>query len=464
MSDNKKGGLSGIAKLMAAVGPGLFLIGYNIGTGSVTTMAETGSKYGMSLFWVLVLSCLFTFVMLVAYGKFTAVSGETALTAYKNHLPAGKFLAIYAMVALIIGELAALAGIMGIVADLFREWTKYVFGGQGANVVVVATVVIIGCFMLLWNGQYSLFEKFLTILVTLMGLSFVVSMFVVVEDPLTIFTGLVPGVPDEKGAFINVAAIAGTTCSGMVFIMRSIVIAEKGWGPDQVKQEMIDALVSALAMLLLSAAVMACAAGAIYARGGAPVVAAVDMVRTIEPFAGKYAISILVIGIIGAGISTLFPISLIAPWLICDYRGTERNIKSPMFRFLGGLGLLIGLTVPIFKFRPVWVMIASQAFQATILPAITVAALILLNDKKIMGERKAGKWLNIGIGLTFIFSIFTSLPGLLDLARDLTEKAEAFGMMGKVLITGLGFLAGFTPVLWILIAVVSKSRGSKATA
>ena len=54
--------------LLSAVGPGLFLIGYNIGTGSVTTMASAGSRYGLSLFWLLIISCIFTYVMLIAYG------------------------------------------------------------------------------------------------------------------------------------------------------------------------------------------------------------------------------------------------------------------------------------------------------------------------------------------------------------------------------------------------------------
>jgi manganese transport protein len=443
-----------IGLLLATVGPGLFLIGYNIGTGSVTTMAETGSKYGMSLFWVLVLSCLFTFVMLIAYGRYTLVSGETAMTAYKKHLPLGKSLAIYTMIALIIGELAALAGIMGIVTSLINEWTRFLFGGDGANVILVATVVIAGCFYLLWVGKYTLFEKFLTILVTLMGVSFMVSMFIVVDTPSEFITGLVPGIPAGGGAFINVAAIAGTTCSAMVFIMRSIVVAEKGWKINNLGQEKIDALVSAGTMLLLSAAVMACAAGAIYHKGLAPVNRAVDMVKTLEPMAGKYAISIFVVGIIGAGISTLFPISLVAPWLICDYRGKQRNIQSPMFRWLGGLGLLIGLTVPIFKFRPVWVMIASQTFQATILPAITVAILLLLNQRRIMGEHKAGWLLNTGLAATFVFSIFTSLPGILDLVSTLTEQAVAFGQAGKVLIIALGYMAGFIPCIWIIIALL----------
>ncbi len=36
---------------LALIGPGLFLVGYNIGTGSITTMAATGAAYGMALVW-----------------------------------------------------------------------------------------------------------------------------------------------------------------------------------------------------------------------------------------------------------------------------------------------------------------------------------------------------------------------------------------------------------------------------
>jgi len=80
---------------LAAVGPGLFLIGYNIGTGSVTTMAKSGAEHGMSLFWTLVLSCVFTYVLMVAYGQVTLVTGRTALTNIRRSLPFGKLLSPY---------------------------------------------------------------------------------------------------------------------------------------------------------------------------------------------------------------------------------------------------------------------------------------------------------------------------------------------------------------------------------
>ncbi|HUU26918.1 MAG TPA: divalent metal cation transporter, partial [archaeon] len=342
------------------------------------------------------------------------------MAAYKKRLPWGKVLAIYSIIALIIGELTALAGIMGIVTDLVHEWTQFVFGGQGANKVVVAIVIIIGCFILLWVGKYSRFEKFLVVLVIIMGVSFILSMILVIPRPGELVRGLVPGIPDEPQAFLIVAGIAGTTCSAMVFIMRSIVVAEKGWGDKDLKQSKVDALISSGMMLLLSVAVMACAAGTLF-RIGQPVEEAVDMVKTLEPLAGRFAISIFVVGVIGAGISTMFPIILVAPWLISDYRGTPRNIRSPMYRVLGAVGLLIALSVPVFGGRPVWVMVGSQAFQAMLLPVITLPIIVLLNRKEIMGQRKAGLWLNAGLWATFIFALITTYAAILGLLETLKD-------------------------------------------
>ena len=68
-----------IALLVSSIAPGLFLLGYNIGTGSVTTMAASGAKYGLSLSWALLLSCVFTYFLIISFGKFTIVSGKTVL-------------------------------------------------------------------------------------------------------------------------------------------------------------------------------------------------------------------------------------------------------------------------------------------------------------------------------------------------------------------------------------------------
>ena len=156
---------------LSAVGPGLFLIGYNIGTGSVTTMAKTGAEHGMQLFWALALSCLFTYFLMVAYGQVTLVTGQTALWSLRQRFTSyhlGKILALYILIALILGELMALMGIMGIVADLLQEGSRIALGTEVSTFWITA-VLAVGIYALLWNGSYAVFEKFLITFVILMG-------------------------------------------------------------------------------------------------------------------------------------------------------------------------------------------------------------------------------------------------------------------------------------------------------
>ena len=102
------------------------------------------------------------------------------------------------------------------------------------------------------------------------------------------------------------------------------------------------------------------------------------------------------------------------------YAGEEKAvvplaIRSPLFRILGAIGILFGLFVPIFGGRPVWIMIASQAFQATIMPMVTITMIILLNRKDIMGKHTIGFWMNLGCWLTFIFSLVMAYTGIVGL-------------------------------------------------
>jgi Mn2+/Fe2+ NRAMP family transporter len=398
---------------LSAVGPGLFLIGYNIGTGSVTTMAKAGAEYGMTLFWALVLSAIFTYVLMVAYGKVTLVTGKTALFNIKNHFRIGPVLAIYILIALITGELLAIMGVMGIVVDLLAEGWKLLDLGE-ANTFRITLVLVILLYILLWFGHYRSFERFLTFFVILMGLCFILVFFLVQPDFNEIVKGMIPSVPNQAGAFQLVAAMAGTTCSAAVFIVRSTVVVEKGWTVKDLKGEKKDAFVSATTMLLLSGIIMAVSAGTLHVMG-LKLDNTIEMIQLFEPIGGKAAAFILILGIAGAGLSTVFPIILIAPWLICDYNGTDRNIKSPLFRLLGGLGLLFAFGLQILEQKPPAMMVFSQAFQAMILPAVALPIFLLIRNNKLMGQHKAGLRMNLGLIAVIIFSLITTYFAIIDL-------------------------------------------------
>ncbi len=431
-TEGKKSFRKKVGLLLLSVGPGLFLIGYNIGTGSVTTMAKTGANYGMDLFWALLLSCIFTYVLMVAYGQVTLVTDRTALYNVKNHLGAvGKPLAIYILIACIIGEVLALSGIMGIVTDLLSDGFRRVYGVK-VNTLWITIVLVIGLYAMLWYGKYLQFEKVLIVFVILMGCSFIIVFFMLLKnfDFSGFAKGFVPNIPEprtEAGAdtpYLLIAGIAGTTCSAILFIMRSTVVAEKGWKIGNLKQEKKDAFVSAAMMLFLSAVIMVVAAGTLHPKGDF-LTKSEAMTGLLEPL-GPVGAMVLILGVVGAGLSTVFPIILIAPWLICDYMGKERNIHSPLFRILGGLAMIFcfGMQFKVMQkvFGAPGLMVASQAFQACILPAVVIPIWVLINRKKVMKEHRAGKWMNFGLLCVFIFSLVTTFNGILGLI----DKIKSF--------------------------------------
>ena len=402
--------------LLGVLGPGLFLVGYNIGTGSVTTMAATGAEYGMVLVWPLLLSCIFTYVLIVAFGRYTAVTGDTALYSFKTHF--GKAAALFVLVSLLFSEFVSSMGVMAIVVQTVQEWSRpLTASGEGFNTILLAALFGALLYALFLNGRYGFFEKMLAVFVGLMGLSFLLTMFMVIPDPGEVLQGLIPRIPQEANAALLIAGMAGTTMGGVIYVVRSILVKEKGWGVADLKRERRDALISALVMFLLSLAVMACAAGTLHPRG-LRVENAIDMVRLLEPLAGRFAISIFVAGIVCAGLSSLFPIAILAPWLLADYANTERDLRSRQSRLIVLFVISLGLVVPIFGGRPVLVMIASQALITLATPLIILLMLLLQNKKTVMGAYTPSRATNIAMALIFVFSILMAILGIVGL-KDL---------------------------------------------
>ena len=398
---------------LSAVGAGLFLIGYKIGTGSITTMAKAGANYGMTLFWALILSAIFTYILMIAYGQVTLVTGKTALYNIRKNFMIGPALSIYILIALVTGELLAVMGVMGIVVDLIIEGIRLI-GWGSADAFWITVILVIGLFTLLWFGKYKVFEKILTFFVILMGLCFILVFFLVKPDFGAIAKGMIPSIPKEKGALQLIAAMAGTTCSAAVFVVRSTVVVEKGWTINNLKDEKKDAFVSSTMMLLLSGIIMAVSAGTLFVMDMS-LDTTVEMIQLFEPLGGRIAAFILILGIVGAGLSTVFPIILIAPWLISDITGKSRDIKSPMFRILGGIGLLFGFGLIFIEKAPPAMMIFSQAFQAMILPAVAIPIMFLIMNNNLMGENKAKLKLKIGLIAVILFSLITAYFAIIDL-------------------------------------------------
>lgn len=421
LTKNATANTSLIKKIMALVlafGPGIFAIGYTIGTGSVTSMIVAGSTYGMQLLWVLLLSCVFSGLLMYVYGNYALISGETALFAFRKHLKWGKLIAILIIIGISFGQWNSLMGIMGISANIIYEIFAIYFPEiapyKYESVILIAVVVTAVFYALLLVGKYTFFEKILVIFVTIMGLSFLISLFLVYPLPSEVLQGLIPTIPKVEGGKMLVAAFVGTTMAAATFLSRPLFVKGKGWTIKNLAQQKKDAIIAAILVFIISAAVMAVATGALFHQGK-PVTQVLDMVNTLEPVAGKFALTLFFFGTLSAGLSSIFPILLIAPILVADYQSGELDTSSKQFKIITAIACLFALIVPVFGSNPVEMQIVSQIFNVFVLPLVIIGIMLLINTKKLMKEYKTNVWINIGLSLAFIFSCVISYNGVMAL-------------------------------------------------
>jgi Mn2+/Fe2+ NRAMP family transporter len=218
---------------------------------------------------------------------------------------------------------------------------------------------------------------------------------------------LLPVIPQAPGAALMVAAFVGTTMAAPTFVVRPLLLKAKGWGPADLRQQSIDALTGASLMFVVSGAIMACAAGALFSRG-LEINKVLDMVHTLTPIAGKYAVALFLVGTLSAGLSSVFPACMIAPLLINDYRRGEFDSRSALFRILCAVACLLGLTVPLLGANPIAAQIATQVSQVFILPLVVGVFLVLCNRRDLMGAQRAGVLLNAGMAAAMLFSLAMS--------------------------------------------------------
>lgn len=417
-STTKTSFLKKIIALVLAFGPGIFAIGYTIGTGSVTSMIVAGSTYGMQLLWVLLLSCFFSGILIYVYGNYGLITGETALFAFKKHLKWGKLMAILIIIGVSFGQWNSLMGILGISANILFEIFNIYFpqlGGYEYEFVLgIAILIIAVMYGLLLVGKYTFFEKILVIFVTIMGSSFLISLFFVYPLPMEVIQGLVPSIPQVEGGQMMVAAFVGTTMAAATFLSRPLFIKGKGWTKENLGQQKKDAIIAACLVFIISATIMAVASGALFHQGQ-PVTKVLDMANTLEPVAGKFAVSLFFFGTLSAGLSSIFPCLLIAPILVADYQSGELDTNSRQFRIITAVACLFALIVPVFGANPIEMQIMSQVFNVFVLPLVILGIILLINNKVRMQGHKTSLLINTGLIAALIFACIISYNGVMGL-------------------------------------------------
>jgi len=408
------------SQLLASLLPGIFLIGYNVGTGSITAMSKAGAMFGTDLLWAVLLSCVITYYLMSLCSRFTIVTGMTLIEGIRRHIhPA---LALFFLLVLSAIILSALIGVLGIVADVLEVWSATLLeDGISRNWCALFTATLV--LGLAATGDSRRFEKLLALLVAVMALAFISTMVMEFPGWRIVLGGLVPSIPDSASGSDNsspvvVAGVVGTTVSVFVLVIRTGLIKEKGWQLEDLATERRDARVSASLMFIISAAVMITAAATLHDKG-IQLNRISEMIPMLEPVFGSFALSAFVMGVVAAGLSSHLPNLLVIPWIIDDYRGVTRDTRSRPKQLLLLILTIFSLLGVGFGGSPVFLMLISQASIAVVLPVLLCALIYLTCSRRVMGEYRNGMRDFLILAGILAFALYMSAQGVQGLIADL---------------------------------------------
>lgn len=280
-------------------------------------------------------------------------------------------------------------------------------------------------YALVFSGDTKSFEKILALLVAIMALAFITTMFIELPSLAEIGQGLIPKIPEnangsDNNSFVVMAGMVGTTVSVFVLVIRTGLVKELGWKIEDVAMEKRDAGVSATLMFIVSAAVMITAATTLH-KQGLHLNRISEMIPMLEPLFGEFALSIFVIGVIAAGISSHLPNLLVIPWIISDYQGLDRNVKTSRNRILLLVLSLASLFGVIVGVKPIFLMLMSQACIAMVLPIVLGGLIYLTSKKTIMGQHINTTKDYVILAGILVFALYMSSLAVQGLVADLSK-------------------------------------------
>ena len=368
-------------------GPGFLVAAAFIGPGTVTTASLAGAQHGFTLAWAVVAAIAATLVLQEMAARLGAVGrtglGEALRASIRQPVLRATAIGL-ALVAITFGNAAYQAGnLTGAALGL-----EAIAGGSRPAWALACAVAAA---VLLASGAYRLVERVLIGLVGLMSLVFIATAIQVGPDLPTLIGALVRPRVTEGGGML-VLALVGTTVVPYNLFLHAAAVREKWQGRDAVEALAESRIDSALAVTLGGVITLAILLTAVPLYLAAVQVQGVgEMARQLEPLLGPQARWSFGLGLFAAGFTSAITAPLAAAWATAGLLGWECNLRSPRFRLVWAVIIVIGAAFAVTGKRPLEAILLAQAANGVLLPIIAGFLLWVMNRAEIMGAAR-NRW------------------------------------------------------------------------
>jgi Mn2+/Fe2+ NRAMP family transporter len=225
--------------------------------------------------------------------------------------------------------------------------------------------------------------------------------------------------PASLGMLIG---LVGTTIAPwMQFYLQSAVV-EKNIKLRDYKHSRTDVIIGSFIVNIVALFIIVACAATLF-KAGIKIQTASDAALALAPLAGKYCSALFAFGLLNASLFAASILPLSTAYVVCEGMGWEEGVnkkfsEAPQFYGLysllifAGAGLILLPKLPLFL-----IMFVSQILNGVLLPFILIFILIIINDKKIMGEYTNKRGFNIIIWITTIIMLGLSVFLLVSIFR-----------------------------------------------
>ena len=409
------------------IGPGALVAAAFIGPGTVTSCSTSGANYGNTLLWAMLLSVISVIIMQSMAARLGIVSkmglGQALRAKFQSKV-ARILLAILVIAAVFVGNIAYETG--NISGSVLGVQAAIPATNNTTVKIILAIVIGIVAFVLLWSGSYKYIEKFLTALVVIMGVVFFICAFAAKPDWGDVFKGMFGFQVPDGSSWMTIAALMGTTVVPYNIYLHASS-ASKKWSEsedvaDGLANSRLDSILSIGLGGLISMAIIICAGATIHVTGG-EIKSGGDMAVALQPLLGSWATVMFGIGLFAAGISSALTAPLAAAFASTGILGWDEDLKNKKFKIFWIIVLAFGIFATcVLGASPTEIILFAQAANAFLLPITGILLLIVANDKNIMKDYNNKLWFNILVVLViglFIVIATRNMSAFIDGVKNL---------------------------------------------
>ncbi len=398
-------------KAVLAVALGILTaIGGFLDIGDIVTNSVVGSRFGLSLAWVVVVGIGGICIFAQMSGRVAAVNGRATFEIIRERL--GPRMAVANLSASFLINLMTVIAEVGGVALALQLASSVTY-------LAWVPVAAFAAFIVVWRVKFSILEN-VTGFLGLTLIVFAVAVFMLSPDwgelgQQVLQTQALQSESMSTYWYFAIALFGAAMTPYEVFFFSSGAV-EEGWTSKELAQSRLSVLVGFPLGGLLSIAIAAGAA--IVLRPEEIVVTSLSQVALpVAAAGGKLALAILIVGVVAATFGATLETVLSSGYTLAQFFGWSwgkfrRPVDAARFHLVMIGCLLVALGVLFTGVDPVQVTEMSVVFAAVALPLTYLPILIVANDPDYMGRYVNGTVMNAFAFLYLVIIVVASVAAI----------------------------------------------------